>query len=100
MAEKQLERRLVQGVKTMGGKAYKFVSPGNAGVPDRIVILPGGKILFAELKAHGGRLSDMQLYQIDQLRRLNAEVYTVWGEQGVANFLNICREIILGGGGG
>lgn len=94
MTESQIERRLVQGVKAMGGKAYKFTSPGNAGVPDRIVVLPGGTVLFAELKADGGRLSPAQLLQIDELRRIGAEVYEVWGANGVANFLAICREKI------
>lgn len=92
MQESQLERRLVQGVKAMGGRAYKFTSPGNAGVPDRLVILPGGEILFAELKAEGGRLSPSQLLQIDGLRRLGAQVYEVWGRGGVEGFLEICRE--------
>lgn len=94
MQEKQLECRLTQGLKAMGGKAYKFVSPGNAGVPDRIVILPGGVVLFAELKADGGRLSKYQTLQIDALRRLGAEVREVWGENGADSFLRECRERI------
>lgn len=94
MTESQIERRLVQGVKAMGGKAYKFTSPGNSGVPDRIVVLPGGIILFAELKAEGGRLTPNQLLQIKELRRIGAEVHEVWGADGVANFLEICREKI------
>jgi hypothetical protein len=63
-------------------------------VPDRIVVLPGGRVLFAELKADGGRLSPAQLLQINELRRIGAEVYEVWGADGVANFLEICREEI------
>ncbi|MDL2273435.1 VRR-NUC domain-containing protein [Oscillospiraceae bacterium OttesenSCG-928-G22] len=94
MKESQLEGRLVRGIRAMGGKAYKFVSPGNVGVPDRIVILPGGRILFAELKADGGRLSAGQLMQIKELRRLGAEVYEVWGASGVDSFLGMCREKI------
>jgi hypothetical protein len=91
MRESQIERRLVQGVKAMGGKAYKFTSPGNVGVPDRVVVLPGGAVIFAELKAEGGRLSPSQLLQINELRRIGAEVYEVWGADGVATFLEICR---------
>lgn len=94
MRESQIERRLVQGVKAMGGKAYKFTSPGNIGVPDRIVVLPGGAVIFAELKADNGRLSPNQLLQINELRRIGAEVYEVWGADGVANFLEVCREKI------
>lgn len=94
MGEKEIERRLTQGVKTMGGKAYKFVSPGNIGVPDRVVVLPGGRVLFAELKADDGRLSPNQRLQIDILRRLGADVYEVWGQNGADSFLQICREKI------
>ena len=92
MLESQLESRLVQGVKALDGKAYKFTSPGNAGVPDRLVVLPGGVVMFVELKADGGRLSPCQLLQIDVLRRLGADVYEVWGLNGVDSFLQMCRE--------
>lgn len=92
MKESEIEARLVRGVKTLGGVAYKFVSPGNVGVPDRLVILPGGRILFAELKADGGRLSKMQRYQIGRLRQLGAEVQEVRGEAGVQSFLLLCQE--------
>lgn len=95
MKESEIEARLVRGVKALGGRAYKFVSPGNVGAPDRLVVLPGGRILFAELKADGGRLSRMQLHQIDGLRRLGAEVWEVWGENGLADFLAICRAYVL-----
>ena len=60
MKESEIEARLVRGVKALGGVAYKFVSPGNVGVPDRVVVLPGGRVIFVELKAEGGRLSPMQ----------------------------------------
>lgn len=96
MSEKDIERRLVLGVKALGGRAYKFTSPGNVGVPDRLVLLPGGKILFAELKVDDGRLSRSQLLQISKLRQLGAEVYEVWGKNGVDHFLQICRERVMG----
>ena len=96
MVESQLEARLVQGVKALGGIAYKFVSPGNRGVPDRLVVLPGGRLLFAELKADGGRLSRLQAYQLESLRRLGAEVWTVWGGNGVQGFLDACRRYVKG----
>ena len=96
MKESELELRLVRGVSRLGGRAYKFVSPGNVGVPDRLVILPGGIVLFAELKAPGGRLSKMQLYQISQLRQLGAVVQEVRGEAGVQSFLLLCQEYMRG----
>ena len=61
MRESDIERRLVQGVKKLDGRAYKFVSPGNIGVPDRLVGLPGGVVLFVEEKAPDGRLYPHQL---------------------------------------
>ena len=70
MKESEIEARLVRGVKALGGVAYKFVSPGNVGVPDRLVVLPGGRVIFVELKAEGGRLSPMQRQQLARLRRL------------------------------
>ena len=80
------------GVKALGGIAFKFVSPGNAGVPDRMVILPGGIILFAELKATRGVLSKIQKYQIARLERMGASVQLVQGEKGVTRFLRVCAE--------
>ena len=99
MVESQLEARLVQGVKALGGIAYKFVSPGNRGVPDRLVVLPGGRLLFAELKADGGRLSRQQAYQRESLRRLGEEVWTVGGENGVQESLDACRRYVKGEAG-
>ena len=60
MREKTIEAKLVKAVRIMGGLAPKFVSPGFDGVPDRLVLLPKGKIAFIELKAPGGRASDNQ----------------------------------------
>jgi len=92
--ESDLEARLVRGVKSVGGQAYKFVSPGSVGVPDRLVVLPGGKIIFVELKADGGRLSQMQVYWIAQLRGLGADVQVVKGAEDVKKFLQRLREVI------
>ena len=50
MLEREIEKKLVDGVRKLGGRAYKFVSPGNDGVPDRIVVLPGRAPKFIELK--------------------------------------------------
>lgn len=97
MTEATIEARLAREVKRMGGAAYKFVSPGTAGVPDRIVVLPGGRVLFAELKTDTGRLSPGQRVQLDKLRSLGAEAHVVRGKAGVDAFLARCREIVKGG---
>ena len=52
MEEKRIEQKLVKMTSQSGGVALKFVSPGCAGVPDRLVLMPGGKAAFVEDKAH------------------------------------------------
>ena len=87
MREAEIEKRLRNGIRQIGGRCYKFVSPGNDGVPDRIVVLPGGKIVFIELKAETGRLSPLQRIQITRLRDLNADVRVLKGLSAVNQFL-------------
>ncbi|MNW46303.1 VRR-NUC domain protein [compost metagenome] len=60
MRESTLERRLVREVERIGGLAPKFVSPGNNGVNDRLVILPGGTTVYVEMKAPGKPLKPLQ----------------------------------------
>ena len=74
MKESAIEARLVREVKKRGGLCYKFTSPGNPGVPDRIVILPGGTTVYVELKTEIGRLAKVQKWQIEELRRRGAVV--------------------------
>ncbi len=87
MTEKDIEKILVTEVKKLGGRAYKFVSPGNNGVPDRIVIFPGQAPVFAELKSDTGRLSAIQEAQIKRLWELGQKVFVVKGIDGVSQFL-------------
>ena len=77
MQESSIERRLKVGVERIGGKAYKFVSPGVVGVPDRIVLLPGGRIIFVELKAPGKKLSPIQEYRAKELGDLGFNVLCI-----------------------
>lgn len=81
--EKQIENYLREQVKKMGGKAYKFVSPGNAGVPDRIVVLPGGRVIFVELKSPEGRLTVLQQAALGHLRRMGCDAYAVYSKHEV-----------------
>ena len=67
MNEKQLEKQFTQAVSKAGGKAYKFVSPTTAGMPDRLVIFPGGKVGFIELKAPGQKARPLQVHRLEEL---------------------------------
>jgi len=87
LLESRVERALVKGVRDIGGWALKFVSPGNAGVPDRLVLLPGGRIVFVELKQDHGRLSPLQKQMHFRLRELGMEVRTLYGMDQVKAFL-------------
>lgn len=70
MREKVVEQKLVAAVKHMGGLAPKFVSPGLDGVPDRLILLPGGRMGFVECKAPGKQLRPLQAYRKRQLEGL------------------------------
>lgn len=86
MKEKEIEKILVDEVKRLGGRAYKWTSPGNDGVPDRIVFLPDTRVIFVELKTYTGVLSPLQKIQIDRLKKLGQWVEVVKGIQGVKMF--------------
>lgn len=94
MRESDIEKILVSEVKKLGGRAYKWVSPGNDGVPDRIVILPDRPPMFVELKSEAGRLSALQQAQIKRLKDLGQAVYVVKGIDGLSGFFQLvgCEE--------
>jgi len=75
VTEKELEQKLVREVKRRGGRAYKFISPGLNGVPDRLVLLPGGNIGFVEVKAPGKKMRPNQIKRKGELEGLGFLVY-------------------------
>ena len=77
MNEKIIERKLVKTAKNMGGLALKFISPGYDGVPDRIVLFPGGRIAFVEVKSPGKTLRPLQVRRKRQLESLGFKVYVL-----------------------
>ena len=77
MTEKYIEQKLVKAVKKRGGVALKFVSPGLDGVPDRIVLLPMGRMAFVELKAPGKKMRPLQVRRKRQLEALGFLFYCV-----------------------
>ena len=97
MLEKDIEKILVSEVKKLGGRAYKWVSPGNDGVPDRIVVLPGLPAVFVELKTVTGKLTPLQRVQLKRLRDMGQAVRVLYGEREVATFLEECEERLKDG---
>jgi len=90
--ERDLEARLVRKAQTLGGVAFKFVSPGNAGVPDRLVLLPvppehraivGRYVCLIELKAPGCVPNALQRWQIDRINRLGHRAQCVDSVRGL-----------------
>ncbi|MGM9591069.1 MAG: VRR-NUC domain-containing protein [Faecousia sp.] len=77
MREKTIEEHLVKAVRLMGGLAPKFVSPGLDGVPDRLLLLPDGRMAFAELKAPGKQLRPLQNRRKRQLETLGFRVFVI-----------------------
>ena len=95
MKESAIEARLVREVKKRGGLCYKFISPGNPGAPDRIVILPGGTTVYVELKTEIGRLAKIQKWQLEELRRRGAVVRVLKGMDQVLAFLEEVDKGVL-----
>lgn len=77
MREKEIERKLVKAVKDKGGICPKLVSPGTDGMPDRMALLPGERILFVEVKAPGKKPRPIQELRHRQLTDLGFEVYVL-----------------------
>ena len=93
MRESAVEGRLTEMLRKRGALCLKFVSPGNPGVPDRIVLLPGGRVIFAELKAQSGRTGALQERQIARMRGLGADVRVLKGMEQVRGFVEeVCCE--------
>lgn len=88
MREKTTEATLVKTVKSMGGLAPKFVSPGLDGVPDRLVLLPKGKIAFIEVKAEGKNLRPLQVRRKRQLESLGFLVYCIDSPEQIGGILS------------
>ena len=77
MREKQIEQKLVRAVRAAGGLCPKFVSPGLAGMPDRLILLPGRRLAFVEVKAPGEKPRLLQLHRHAQLRALGFRVHVL-----------------------
>lgn len=83
MRERHIERYLVDRVKSFGGIAYKFTSPQRVNVPDRIVVMPGGTLIFVELKSPGCKPNPAQRREHERLRELGQRVEVIDSLAGV-----------------
>ena len=86
MRESSIEHRFVKRVKKAGGLCWKLTSPGTSGVPDRLVILPGGRVSFVELKRGGGIVSGVQKTRIEELSALGIDARVCIGKAGIEEF--------------
>lgn len=85
--EKSIERHLFQKVKELGGKCIKLNPLNNIGVPDRLILLPGGKTVFIELKQKGQKPRKNQHYQHATLQNMDFQVLVIDSKQGVDEFV-------------
>lgn len=87
MLEKQLEHYFTRVMEMKNCLCWKFVSPGMAGVPDRIVIPPWGRVIFVELKAPGKKLRKLQKVRREQLKAQNVDVWVIDSKEKVDKFV-------------
>ena len=93
-SERDIEQKLVKAVKAKGGLAPKFVSPGFDGVPDRIVLLPRGRIAFIELKAKGRKMRPLQVRRKSQLESLGFSVYCIDRPEQIGGILDEIKNSV------
>lgn len=87
MNEKLIEKKLRDEVRQRGGLALKFTSPSFTGVPDRLVLMPGGQAGFAEIKTTGKKLTERQEVVKEMLEKLGFPVYVIDGQESLNGFL-------------
>jgi hypothetical protein len=93
MKESEVENHFVWTIERMGGKTYKFTSPGRKGVADRIACLPDGQTWFVELKTKGGRLSALQKLFADDMARLQQNYACLWTKEQVNEWITKQNEL-------
>lgn len=93
MREKRIEQKLMMEVRRCGGMALKFVSPSYSGMPDRLILLPDGKVAFVEVKAPGKKTRPLQIKRHEMLRELGFRVFVL---DAASDILMILKEVMEG----
>lgn len=94
MRERYLEHKLVLAVEKRGGRAIKFSSPGRRGVPDRLVLFPGGRAVFVEMKSPGKLLGPLQIKWRERLESLGFKVLKIDSDEGIKEFVEgECKNV-------
>ena len=93
MREKRIEQKLMMEVRRCGGMALKFVSPSYSGMPDRLILLPDGKVAFVEVKAPGKKPRPLQIKRHEMLRKLGFRVFVL---DAASDILMILKEVMEG----
>lgn len=88
MREKIIEQKFVKAVKTVGGIAPKLTCPGFDGMPDRLVLMPEGRIGFVEVKAPGKEPRPLQVRRHEMLRNLGFKVYVLDDPEQIGGILH------------
>lgn len=88
MREKDIEQTLRKAVKAQGGIALKLVSPSFIGIPDRLILMPKGKVAFVELKSTGSKLRPLQIKRKRQLELLGFKVYCIDGMEQIGGVID------------
>lgn len=97
MLEKDIEKKLREPIKRLGGLCLKFETPGYTGVPDRIILLPGARVVFVETKRPGKKERPRQVLVQGILRGLGFTVYsTIDTVAKVAAVVEDCRRLVHG----
>ena len=91
MREKTIEQKFREAVKNAGGLALKFTSPGWDGMPDRLALLPGGRMAFVEVKSPGKKPRPLQLARHRTLRQLGFRVYVLDDEKQIGGIIDEVR---------
>lgn len=92
MHEKQIEQKLVKYVTDLGGWALKLSSPGTSGLPDRLLLMPGGIAAFVEVKAPGKKPRALQQVQMRRLKQLGFPVIVLDDSEQIGQTIDVLRH--------